>query len=450
MQKEDWKPDKEAKVCDGCSKSFNVFRRRHHCRTCGLVFCADCCSEKVRGISGYGDTAQRICVRCKATTCLTPDTSSRNRRRPSVTPTVTERGGSGSRCSSQEQESLAVFEEYHKGYKYDWSTPTGKSTPRTPDKHRRPTSQGVTPRTLLTPVDSLGEPNPTPPPGSVPILEERRESRLDSGAEGSPDRTPSSASGGAVGMNRENTTLSVNGSFVAGTRDASVSQPRLSSKARVAYDVCFGYHFQSMGLAALALSSALSTGITTPATQHLPPVLGTGHSVADSIRRLDFIGSAVLNASLTHLLYAAYPEHGEEWLSRLRASLLNAEQLVRIGGVDDLWSKVDEGEGLQETAAVKVRIGIVRCVFGAIFLEGGWEALGAAVMAAFTGKPSSPTSSPPASMNRRQPLTARRLTTANAPSRTPRFSKNDSLASTTVIRPTTIGTKSPSDLTIGA
>jgi len=35
-------PDSEASVCDAphCNKSFTLFERRHHCRHCGKIFCA--------------------------------------------------------------------------------------------------------------------------------------------------------------------------------------------------------------------------------------------------------------------------------------------------------------------------------------------------------------------------------------------------------------------------
>ncbi|KAI0809053.1 FYVE zinc finger-domain-containing protein [Irpex lacteus] len=39
-----WKPDSQASRCDIflCSRKFSIFERRHHCRKCGGVFCADC------------------------------------------------------------------------------------------------------------------------------------------------------------------------------------------------------------------------------------------------------------------------------------------------------------------------------------------------------------------------------------------------------------------------
>ncbi|CAJ1989955.1 PI3K / phosphatidylinositol (3 -5) kinase [Leishmania donovani] len=37
-----WVEDKYALRCRGCGKKFTVFRRRHHCRRCGQVFCYEC------------------------------------------------------------------------------------------------------------------------------------------------------------------------------------------------------------------------------------------------------------------------------------------------------------------------------------------------------------------------------------------------------------------------
>jgi hypothetical protein len=43
----EWVPDKDAPVCMLCAAPFSVTRRRHHCRECGRVFCAKCCSKTI-------------------------------------------------------------------------------------------------------------------------------------------------------------------------------------------------------------------------------------------------------------------------------------------------------------------------------------------------------------------------------------------------------------------
>merc|ERR1711871_134859 len=35
-----WVPDKDSSTCSICKSSFNLFKRRHHCRNCGIVVCA--------------------------------------------------------------------------------------------------------------------------------------------------------------------------------------------------------------------------------------------------------------------------------------------------------------------------------------------------------------------------------------------------------------------------
>jgi len=47
-----WMPDQLCKTCYGCETQFNMFRRRHHCRLCGQVFCNPCSSFFVEIIVG--------------------------------------------------------------------------------------------------------------------------------------------------------------------------------------------------------------------------------------------------------------------------------------------------------------------------------------------------------------------------------------------------------------
>ncbi|XP_065655744.1 1-phosphatidylinositol 3-phosphate 5-kinase isoform X3 [Hydra vulgaris] len=62
--KQYWMPDEHCKECYECSDKFNTFRRRHHCRVCGQIFCSRCCSQEVPGkVMGFsGDI--RVCNYC--------------------------------------------------------------------------------------------------------------------------------------------------------------------------------------------------------------------------------------------------------------------------------------------------------------------------------------------------------------------------------------------------
>lgn len=40
-----WMPDEEAHQCSQCGDDFSVFKRKHHCRLCALVYCGSCTSQ---------------------------------------------------------------------------------------------------------------------------------------------------------------------------------------------------------------------------------------------------------------------------------------------------------------------------------------------------------------------------------------------------------------------
>ncbi|KAI8327501.1 hypothetical protein BC941DRAFT_458143 [Chlamydoabsidia padenii] len=62
--KEFWMPDEQCKECYKCRKQFTVFRRKHHCRLCGQIFCSKCASHIVPG-KYYNHKGQvRICGFC--------------------------------------------------------------------------------------------------------------------------------------------------------------------------------------------------------------------------------------------------------------------------------------------------------------------------------------------------------------------------------------------------
>ncbi|KAK5860300.1 hypothetical protein PBY51_021791 [Eleginops maclovinus] len=66
-----WVPDSQAPVCMKCDVKFTFTKRRHHCRACGKVFCATCCSLKCR--LTYMDRKEaRVCVTCHSALTSAP------------------------------------------------------------------------------------------------------------------------------------------------------------------------------------------------------------------------------------------------------------------------------------------------------------------------------------------------------------------------------------------
>ena len=46
-----WMPDSVSTKCYDCEAKFTTFRRRHHCRVCGQIFCSKCCGSYIPGES---------------------------------------------------------------------------------------------------------------------------------------------------------------------------------------------------------------------------------------------------------------------------------------------------------------------------------------------------------------------------------------------------------------
>lgn len=68
-----WIPDARVQRCFGCNVEFSMFRRKHHCRSCGRIFCAACTSYREKMPSYYRSYApspsqtietQRMCAKC--------------------------------------------------------------------------------------------------------------------------------------------------------------------------------------------------------------------------------------------------------------------------------------------------------------------------------------------------------------------------------------------------
>eukprot|EP00118_Oscarella_pearsei_P005114 m.22935 g.22935 ORF g.22935 m.22935 type:complete len:1333 (+) comp28426_c0_seq2:147-4145(+) len=57
-----WMDDKDVLECTSCKKAFSFAVRRHHCRSCGLIFCYECSAKAVQ-LPAYKDPV-RVCDGC--------------------------------------------------------------------------------------------------------------------------------------------------------------------------------------------------------------------------------------------------------------------------------------------------------------------------------------------------------------------------------------------------
>lgn len=59
-----WVPDQLVVACNCCNTPFTLFRRRHHCRACGQIFCASC-SKFTKNLNYWGyNEPVRVCETC--------------------------------------------------------------------------------------------------------------------------------------------------------------------------------------------------------------------------------------------------------------------------------------------------------------------------------------------------------------------------------------------------
>ncbi|XP_069725147.1 lateral signaling target protein 2 homolog isoform X2 [Phaenicophaeus curvirostris] len=79
----EWVPDSTCSQCSACRSPFTLLRRRHHCRSCGKIFCARCSPHTAALPHSGHPRPVRVCSHCY-TAHLAP--TPRRGRTPSQTP----------------------------------------------------------------------------------------------------------------------------------------------------------------------------------------------------------------------------------------------------------------------------------------------------------------------------------------------------------------------------
>ncbi len=93
--------------------------------------------------------------------------------------------------------------------------------------------------------------------------------------------------------------------------------------------------------------------------------------------RLEYLGDAVLNLVVGHLLMQGYPEMREGDLSRIRANMVNETQLAEIARTLDLGAYLLLGKGeVQSNGREKNSLlaNVTEAVIASIYLDGGFAA----------------------------------------------------------------------------
>ena len=102
--------------------------------------------------------------------------------------------------------------------------------------------------------------------------------------------------------------------------------------------------------------------------------------------RLEFLGDGVLGCVIAAALCERFPEVTEGQLTRLRASLVREEALASVAGELKLADFMNLGEveaGSPSGVRPSILADALEALFGAIFLDGGYESARVAIVTAY-------------------------------------------------------------------
>ncbi|CAD8158468.1 unnamed protein product [Paramecium pentaurelia] len=112
ISKKKWKEDQEISQCGMCDNKFNaLFRRKHHCRRCGYIFCQDCSNHFFDGPPNEGEKKIRFCRRCydKISQLIAEKGFFVDNEESTLKATIQKEGNSHSRNTSKQFESVTTF-----------------------------------------------------------------------------------------------------------------------------------------------------------------------------------------------------------------------------------------------------------------------------------------------------------------------------------------------------
>lgn len=169
-----------------------------------------------------------------------------------------------------------------------------------------------------------------------------------------------------------------------------------------------GTEVAAQGLPELRLlrrPSGSGNGVTTSALEVLgaPPEGGPLYDLALTHRsfafeqgdeavhneRLEFLGDAILEAVVTHLIYTDFPDISEGEMARLRASVVNTRSLAALAREIELGPSLRLGRG-EEASGGRDKASLLADTFeaivGAVYLDRGYDAVRGALARLFRGR----------------------------------------------------------------
>ena len=105
----------------------------------------------------------------------------------------------------------------------------------------------------------------------------------------------------------------------------------------------------------------------------------SGANAVHNNERLEFIGDRVLGLSVAGLLYEMYPNESEGELARRHAILVSTETLAKVATEFGLDKQIKHGH-MTAGRTMHILADAMEAVFGAIYLDGGFDAARAIIV----------------------------------------------------------------------
>lgn len=109
-------------------------------------------------------------------------------------------------------------------------------------------------------------------------------------------------------------------------------------------------------------------------------------SASEHNERYEFLGDAVLELAISHLLMEQFPDHSEGELSKFRAAVVNEERLAQLASHIDLGKFLYLGKG-EELTGGRLKPSLLsnafEAVLGAVYLDRGFPKVLAVVKAQY-------------------------------------------------------------------
>lgn len=103
----------------------------------------------------------------------------------------------------------------------------------------------------------------------------------------------------------------------------------------------------------------------------------------ESYERLEFLGDAVLQLSVTHFLFNEFPDLTEGQMAKVRAAVVNERTLAQLARKMDLGPMVLLGKGEESTGGAdkdSILSDVMESLIGAVYLEAGFETTRAMIL----------------------------------------------------------------------